>query len=363
MGLKSFFESLKSRNTVLPNLIEINDQHVVKTKSGEESEEQLGKINPEKDYFVVRVNEMFLDKERKWFSEIEPMVVCLTTYIYGNEEIDNPFIVGRSLLQAKLKEIPQGMVFRDTRVAGIHPFSGGRLILGIVLCKTEVENHLTDSIEFIESISGVLNQNLKSLVGNYLPIANVVVSGIDKLFNAKGVTPLFGFRREYDADIGEGVNAGYFAMIDKSPVALDPGNFFVKDDRLFFGDVMESAVEFYKTEKGKGLSYVLFSIKRSDTRSDVKTLPVFKQYNRILNEIKAVAEVSQEHKDRIKSMLRVLSIEMRQSPDLTEPQAEKLMVEYIERIQGLIEPKFNFGASSKQPEDKWSILDKTITSI
>ncbi|MEJ7682836.1 MAG: hypothetical protein WKG06_34250 [Segetibacter sp.] len=64
----------------------------------------------------MRVNEMFLSEQRKWFKEIEPMVVCLTSYIYGDHEIDNPFVVSKNLIKAKMPDVDEGMVFLDTRL-------------------------------------------------------------------------------------------------------------------------------------------------------------------------------------------------------------------------------------------------------
>ncbi|MEJ7682834.1 MAG: hypothetical protein WKG06_34240 [Segetibacter sp.] len=46
-------------------------------------------------------------------------------------------------------------------------------------------------------------------------------------------------------------------------------------------------------------------------------------------------------------MLRVLNIEMQQSPDLTEPQAQSLINKYIDDVGKMIEPKYNWTAEPK----------------
>jgi hypothetical protein len=73
--------------------------------------------------------------------------------------------------------------------------------------------------------------------------------------------------------------------------------------------------------------------------------------------------VSQDRKDKIKDMLRVLNIDMRMSPDLTETQAMSLIEKYIGDVSKMIEPKFNFGAAAKTQPDNWDKLDAKIAAI
>jgi len=350
MGLKDLFKSWASSPTVLPYLLHIPNSNT------DDPQSLAGEFEPQQHYFTVRVNEMFLSEQRKWLKEIEPMVVCLTSYIYGEQEIDNPFIVGRNLIETKMQNIPEGMVFHDTRVAGIHPFAGGRLIVSIALCHSVTKDYLVDSLEFIEKISGVFNENITTLIGNYTKIANVVIGGIDKLFDSNSVKPLFGFRKEFDPDANDHFSPGYYVMIDRSDSNWNPNNFFVKNNRLFYGNDRTSAKGFRKDE------YVLFSVTRSDERGDVKLLPVYQSYKKILDVLK-VDEVTKYTKDKIKNMLRVLNIEMQQSPDLTEPQAKALIQKYITEVGQMIEPKFNWGVAPDQKPGFWTDMDAKIMAL
>ena len=360
MGLKQFFKDLSASPTVLPYLVEIKDSHVL---NGQADDSDLGKLDPGQHYFTVKVNEMFLSQQRQWFIKIEPMVICLTSYQYGSAEIDNPFIVGTNLLNSKIQNVPPGMVFRDTRVAGIHPFSGGRFVLGIVLCQSQSGNLLKDAIGFIEKVSGLLSENIKALVGSYAAIATTIIGGIDNLLNSKQIEPLFGFRKEFDADSKEGFSGGYYLMIDKSAKGIDFEKFFVKNNRLCYGQDIDSASPYVDVQNLAKSEYVLFSITKSDTRSDFKTLPVYQSYNKILEELKGTSEVSTDHKEKIKGKLRVLNIEMRQSPDLTEKDAKSLMEKFVKEVSELIDPKYNFGLAPVLAEDDWSRLDKSIANL
>jgi len=350
MDLKSFFKDLAGSKTELPHFIHIPNANT------DDAEGLAGDFEPQQHYFTVRVNEMFLSQNRKWFKEIEPMVVCLSTYIYGEQEINNPFIVGKSLIESNMQNAAEGLVFNDTRVAGIHPYSGGRLIICIVLCQSVTKDYLANTLEFVEKIAGVFNENITTLMGNYLKIANVIIGGIDKLLDSNAIQPLFGFRKEFDRDSNDHFSPGYYVMIDKSPETWKPENFFVKENHLFFGKDLASSIPFRHDE------FVLFSVTRSDTRSDIKLLPAWQSYKKILDELK-VSEVSQDLKDKLKGMLRVLNVEIQQSPDFTQPHAQAFINQRIDEVGKLIEPKFNWSASPKKSVDFWDMMDTKIRAI
>ncbi len=350
MGLKDFFKSLASSKAGLPFFIHIPNANIDDNAGLE------GVFEPKQHYFTVRVNEMFLSQKRKWFREIEPSVICLSSYIYGEQEIDNPFVVGRTLIESKMQNVSEGLVFNDTRIAGIHPYAGGRLTLCMVLCQAVTKNYLADTLEFIEKVTGVFNENIRALTANYLKIANVVIGGIDKLMDAKMIEPLFGFRMEFDRDANDKFSPGYYAMIDKSEKSWNQSDFYVRQNRLFYGSSPDKLKPFREDE------YMLFSVTRSDTRSDINLLPVWQSYKKILDMLK-VSEVTQEQKDKIKGMLRILNIELRQSPDLAEPQARMLINQYIDEVGKMMEPKFNWGAAPPRSSDYWATMDNKIEAL
>lgn len=350
MGLKEFFSKLYATPTTLPHLIRIHNNNT------DVAQQLEGAFIPEQHYFTVSVNEMFLSSRRKWLREIEPMVVSLSGYIYGEQKIEDPFVVGRSLFKDKSQEIPQGMLFLDTRVAGTHPYRGDRVTLSLVLCQYTSKDYLASSLKFVEDISGVFGESMKLLVNNYTNIARVLINGIDNLLDLKTIQPLFGFREEFGNGPNNEFTPGYFVLLDSSTKDPDPGKFFVKENRLYYGEDAGTAKPFRDDE------YILFNVARSEERGDVSLLPVYQSYKKILEELKT-PEVSAAQKDKIKDMLRVLNIEMRQSPDLTAPHAKKLMEKYIREVSDLIAPKFNFGAAFTEEKNDWSILDAKIQAL
>src|SRR4051812_17397001 len=83
-------------------------------------------FQPKKQYFAVVVNEMFLTQAREWWSEYDPMALVVSEFTYNGKRITVPFVVGPSMIQAKLQEVPNDMTISDTLVSGIHPYVGGK---------------------------------------------------------------------------------------------------------------------------------------------------------------------------------------------------------------------------------------------
>jgi hypothetical protein len=70
-----------SLNTDIPN------DHVYPKLSDEE-------IKADENYFIIRVNEMYLTKSRQWFNSIDPMVFFISEFNYNGEDIAVPYIIG-----------------------------------------------------------------------------------------------------------------------------------------------------------------------------------------------------------------------------------------------------------------------------
>ena len=76
-------------------------------------------------YFQVRINEMYLKYSRNWFSRYDPMVFVVSEFTYDKKAEAVPFVVGQQMMEKFEKNTPTGMIFSDTRVAGVHPYRGG----------------------------------------------------------------------------------------------------------------------------------------------------------------------------------------------------------------------------------------------
>lgn len=352
MTFKEFITALPGSPYALPTFLRIPDSNI-------EGERGVpGPFEAKKHYFTIRVNEMYIHQSRKWFSELEPMVVCLTEYSYDGSFVGNPMIVGSNMLKNKMKGDGKGFCFRDTRVAGIHPYAGGRMILSIGLYENEIDNYLRKSIKFLESISSVFNSHVTIFLKNITKASQVIMDGVDELLESKKTKPLFGLRKEFDPAVGEEFTAGYYVLLNKLDKEMTGGDFYVDDQNKLKYIIDGKKQDFRETE------YILFSFIKTDQRSDDSLLPLYKNYGAILDFAKEHTTIGDQEKEKIKDMLRVLNFDMAKSPDITEADAQRFMKAYITKIKELLDARFVLGGSSrKQNESLLENIDRQIIKL
>jgi hypothetical protein len=268
-------------------------------------------------YFQVRVNELYLRTSRQWFKEIDPLVFVVSEFIYKAEMRSMPFVVGPELVKQKGQEIPTGMLLCDTRVAGLHPYRGGRLTLTVALCETVQKNHARALLKVVESAAGALDY--ATMVAPYLKIGSVVLEGIEALFNSGDTVPLVALRKEFDLDANDAVAPGYFVLINAPKI--DPKTLWVRKGQLLRGKSQETAEPFTEAD------FVLYSLVRPATgdRSDLSLLPFYEQWQRVKSEAsKPSDDAYKSAKANMFSLYEALLL----SPDLTRSQANKLADEY-----------------------------------
>lgn len=281
---------------------------------------ERGEFKPGQHYFVVRVNEMFLAYDRQWFRSYLPMVTVVSEFQYGSEKQSVPFVVGPSMLERYGLVLPnKGLIISNTRVAGIHPFRGGRLNLAVVLYKLNRSDAVKKLLEVVESAATALD--FSTSLSGYLKVGNVVVDGIERLFELSPVQPVIGLRNEFDMEAGDKFEPGYFAVIDVSEKDVSPGDFSVKEDRLL-----------YRGAAFRDADYVLYSIVQAEKREDVQMLP----FQELWAKVRADAEVpTEEGWKSAKANMVALYQRMTESPDLTDSQANSLADQYVGMMKTL----------------------------
>jgi hypothetical protein len=279
-----------------------------------------GEFQKDGHYFQVRVNELYLPYDRQWFVDYEPLVFAVTECTYDGKPQAIPTMVGPQLMpKLPTGELPDRMQFSNTRVAGLHPYRGGRLTLTIVLYRSKRKDIAERLLKFIESTANALS--FATVVETYLKVANVVVSGVEELAGLGSLDPLLGLRREFDPDAGDPFTPGYFVLAKKT--GLDVGKLWVKGGQLLFGDTLATAQAFRDAE------YVLFSIMPATERSDVDLLPIYALYQEAK---KKAALAGPDNWEVAKANLAALFQLMISSPDLLADQADKLTDGYIDEL-------------------------------
>lgn len=355
MGLRNFFKSLAQKETMLPDYFKIPDANTgYQANPG-------NAFTLMEHYFTVTLNEMYLDTERKWWTAHEPMVFSITEYNYGVQRVETPAVVGTDSIKAKMKNTPRGMIFQDVRLAGINPYSGGPVVINIALYRSQTANYLTSSLNFLEKLAGIFQSNMAAVIKNVVKISGVIIEGIDALVDNKTVDPVFGWSLHLDPDGGPGAAAitpGYYVMIGKSAHNWEPHHFYVKNNKLFYGQDSNSAVEFREGD------YILFSLNQQPERNDYQLLPVYQSYQKIVDFAAQFDEISDDDKKKIGAMMRALNFEMMKSPDIIPAQGKKLMDKFYNDLKESVEKKYNFGArGAVKVADFWSDMDDKLASM
>jgi hypothetical protein len=279
-------------------------------------------------YFQVRINEMYLAHHRQWFSLFDPLVLVTSEFIYEDNDAEKvktvPFVVGPMMIQKLIGSVPREMIFRNTRVAGLHPYRGGRLSLSVILCQVERKNYVRDLLQVVESVVSAFD--FATVLSAYVKVASVVLDGVESLLGSDSTVPLVGLRKEFDPDAGDTLEPAYFALINIPDSQLEPDTLWVSNHQLLEGKSLETATPFRRAD------FVLYSISQTTRRTDVALLPFYQLYKQVVQDANHPYNVSWKS---AKGNLMALAQEMLQSPDLTTPQASELIDQYTVEIKKL----------------------------
>lgn len=303
-----------------PSVVTILRDHIDKNENGTLD----FSFKSDTHYFQVIINEMYLGNDREWFSKIDPVVYVLSEFTYNGKAQVSPFLVGPTMLKNRgiPENVANGIIFRNTSVAGPYPYRGKGLTLTVVLCEAKSANVLKPLLRVIENTSEALG--FSPVLMPYTKVANVLMSGFDALFNAGGVDPLVGLRDSYGPNFGTKFEPAYFALIDKEGVPAE--SLWVKKNQLTVGTSLKASQPYREAD------FVLYSIGCPDEnlRDDLDQLPFEELWQRIQKE--AATPVDDPDYKNARTLMVTLFQEIVGSPDLTEAQADAVADKYQERM-------------------------------
>lgn len=266
------------------------------------------------DYFQVTINQLFLKYDRKWLTTIDPLVLVVSEFFYNKKMQEIPYIVGPGLVRQFAQKEPQGMLFRNEKVAGLHSYCGGPLTLSVVLCQVPVGSPAQPFLGVLERATKLLD--LATAVTSYLSVGKVILDGIEAILGLNGTLPLVGLRTTFNAQGGDPPKPNYFALIDAQNVK--PETLKVEKNQLLHAATGKPYQE---------ADFVLYSLMRAPARrrDDYEQLPFYELWERAVREATSLKEGSW---DNAKANLITLLNNIYLSPDLTEPQALELIEKY-----------------------------------
>ena len=307
-------------------------------------------IEPQQHYFIVRVNEMYLSYKRKWFSTYDPVVFAVSEFQYGNGKITMPFLVVPSMMQSQPDKTPEGMIFKNTTVAGLHPYRGGTFGLSIVLGRLRQDNYLRKLLAFMETASGAFTAGFATVVSSYVNIANMVLDGVDALLDSEDIEPMIGFRQEFVPAVQDDFSSGYFVLLNTKEHAIDKNKLFVRNNSLYYGESLDGSTPFRSDD------YVLYSIRSATHRDDTEILPFHSQFTDLQKTIGDMHEIAESEKKIINGKLFSLQDAVRMSPDLIHPQITAQITQYRNDIREMMDARQPLSGGKimkKPPKDAW----------
>jgi len=293
-----------------------------------------GDIEPNKDYFEVRLSEMFLADKRKYWVNFAPLGIVVGEFLYDTTEGPKghtvPFLVGTQLIKSKEKYVEgQSVEYYNTRIAGPIAYLGDDVGLFVGLFASQVDNLAENLFSFLETIVKTFDV---SVISNYLTIARPLLDGLNKLLGIQQVQFRFGMRDVFPHP-PKGVHKfreGYLAYINSPQTDPDLINkLWVKEGRLLVGQNKQSAKPL------TGYDYCLVRIERIPCEGRLATAIPF--INRLWKEIRGELAMGRDERAQMKHV--ELMYQLATSPDLTEEHRSQLQLAYAANFEAELAKK------------------------
>jgi hypothetical protein len=264
-------------------------------------------------YFTIRLCEMYLAFARKLWTQIYPMVHCLTQFGAASDHA----VVSPTQF-APLGEVNlDRLVNVDMLLSGPHPYNGGDVELIVGLYAVPGSDSATALIDVVGSFAA-LNPGV---VAATIAFATLIENAVVSILQLNKVTLHLGVRDTFH----EGSNplaSGYFAGIAADSSEVDPTQLWVVQDRLRKGPDAASSAEYTDHD------YMLISIERTDTRDEWTQLPELQESQaKISNVIADTVFTVVEKQDRLAALWPVFVQALTDSPSLTDPDRQSIATE------------------------------------
>jgi len=305
-------------------------------------------IERDRAYFSVEVKELFLADGRRWWVEYSPAVLIIVEFIYGNQKISLPTLVGPNTIRQKNGQSPQGVVLENTLVAGPYPFRGGRVAITAMLYRVQHHNYARSLLNFSESVSSAIG--VPADVGTLLKIGGTVLDGLQTLLRLGDAEPIAAHRIEFERGALQGFRSSFCALIAG---ATDPKLLRVED-----GGRLKIDLEDGQTNRFDRADYVLYSVNGRDRRGETSTLP----FATLQDQARSAALSGEDTGwTRAKATLLTVYQQMVVSPDLTTEEADEIMESFKAELLKLKRQREDLAVLS--PEDIGKVLSPTAARL
>jgi hypothetical protein len=307
VGLSDILGKVRYGDIVLPRIARIPDDHVL-VKGYQAAPFEAGR-----HYFTVRADSMGLEHDRSWFTTWQPMLVAVTEFRYGTEEVSVPFVIGPARLRQRANaEIPFATVFAATQLVGTHPYVGDRVAVTVLLYRVKHDDYVKRVLGVVEKMAAAFDY--ATMLSPYLKLAGAVIDGIDAILGVQDTTPVLGHAAEYNPNAGDVFRPGYYAVTTGNVPEV-----WVHEDHVLRTGA-DRAAEAVRDD------LVLYSITGTDARNDVESLPWFAPLWERVH--RAANTPSKGGMQAAMAHLGILMEQLQLSPDIAAAQVGTLYDDY-----------------------------------
>jgi hypothetical protein len=276
------------------------------------------------DYFKVFLVEMFLKRDRDWFSQWHPAVHAAVTFQFGGNSQVLSSVVNQSRDNNIVKDLGTGDLDRFVRMnaelTGLLPFNDGTVTVDVGLIGLKGNDDLKNLIKAMGSFGSLLAVPQLSAA---VKVAEPLATAIGSLVGATDGVLMIGLSQTF-SEQGGGVEAvlraGYYAMIDAPTDDLKAEKLWVVQDHLQYGDTAESSSPL------TGYNYILLRIERRDKREDWDGMPsISTPYQNCLKALQTGSV------DQAKVHLRTAITAALEAPELTKKVDRRRVVEELNK--------------------------------
>lgn len=271
-------------------------------------------VTKDKDYFSIRLCEMFLKNKANFISGFVPMAITLNIFDYAGAKRSIPVLVGNQMLREIEQYVKnQDIEFKNVPIIGPVPCTGNDVSLFVGLYRVAVNN-------LAKSLFGVVQRLIGAFdiadLSSYLNIAERIGDGLAGLIGLPEVEMRFGTMDTFTMS-GSTMRDRYLLFINSAETDIDQDKIWVKNGRLYEGDSIDSNAPY------TGQDYCLVRIERLESRPDIDKLPFHRLY------IDSKGKIWEGNLPEAFRLFHTLVRSLSCSPDLTAEDRSALIETYL----------------------------------
>jgi len=273
----------------------------------------FGPIAPDASYFRLWLSEMFLDQQRNWFVDFQPMVHSIVKLKYGDRD---------SVSLATVAQPPQApagtTILLNYKLTELMPYKGGTIEIDAALTALKTGSGLEPAIKILQLFSGMMTVPLTPVLG----IAERLATGVQEIVAAANGRTHLAIHDALRTGGPHGLAPGYVAVIRATANDVAADRLSVRQSRLYYAPIAGAAPVPFDL-----YDYMLFFIETMKERDDWR----LKSIQEPLDEAKKALVTGE--KQRADDYRKLTLIAAHTSPDLTQADRKRVLTALIAELK------------------------------